>query len=104
MITSTQGKEKLSRSSLTFPPAARRMDTLNDLVAASDLISLHCALTNETIQIINADCLQHIKPGISSSSFFLLLIFFNKKILVYLLFSFTGDCVDLCRDISREYR
>ncbi|PSS04004.1 C-terminal binding protein like [Actinidia chinensis var. chinensis] len=58
-----EGKEKLSRSSLTFPPAARRMDTLNDLVAASDLISLHCALTNETIQIINADCLQHIKPG-----------------------------------------
>ncbi|PSS24263.1 C-terminal binding protein like [Actinidia chinensis var. chinensis] len=62
-ITSTQGKEKLSRSSLAFPSAARRMDTLNDLLAASDLISLHCALTNETIQIINADCLQHIKPG-----------------------------------------
>ncbi|KAK8693558.1 hypothetical protein V6N13_071136 [Hibiscus sabdariffa] len=54
---------KVSRSSITFPPAARRMDTLNDLLAASDLISLHCALTNETIQIINAECLQHIKPG-----------------------------------------
>lgn len=39
------------------------MDTLNDLLAASDLISLHCALTNETVQIINAECLQHIKPG-----------------------------------------
>ncbi|KAL0464843.1 UNVERIFIED_CONTAM: C-terminal binding protein AN [Sesamum latifolium] len=39
------------------------MDTLNDLLAASDVISLHCALTNETIQIISADCLQHIKPG-----------------------------------------
>lgn len=39
------------------------MDTLNDLLAASDLVSLHCALTNETVQIINADCLQHIKPG-----------------------------------------
>ncbi|MFS7932314.1 putative glycerate dehydrogenase [Helianthus anomalus] len=46
-----------------FPPAARRMDTLNDLLAASDLISLHCALTNDTIQILNAECLQHIKPG-----------------------------------------
>ncbi|GKD46901.1 C-terminal binding protein AN, partial [Tanacetum coccineum] len=46
-----------------FPPAARRMDTLNDLLAASDLISLHCALTNDTIQIINAECLQHVKPG-----------------------------------------
>ncbi|XP_052192374.1 C-terminal binding protein AN [Diospyros lotus] len=58
-----EGNGKLSRSSITFPPAARRMDTLNDLLAASDLISLHCALTNETVQIINADCLQHIKPG-----------------------------------------
>ncbi|KAL6982066.1 hypothetical protein U1Q18_023682 [Sarracenia purpurea var. burkii] len=58
-----EGKEKLSRSSMSFPPAARRMDTLNDLLAASDLISLHCSLVNETVQIINADCLQHIKPG-----------------------------------------
>lgn len=58
-----EGKGKVSRSSITFPPAARRMDTLNDLLAASDLISLHCALTNETVQIVNAECLQHIKPG-----------------------------------------
>lgn len=54
-----QGKGKV-----TFPSAARRMDTLNDLLAASDVISLHCAVTDETIQIINAECLQHIKPGI----------------------------------------
>ncbi|KAF2315263.1 hypothetical protein GH714_038637 [Hevea brasiliensis] len=58
-----EGKGKVSASSIRFPPAARRMDTLNDLLAASDLISLHCALTNETVQIINAECLQHIKPG-----------------------------------------
>ncbi|GFQ08869.1 c-terminal binding protein an, partial [Phtheirospermum japonicum] len=58
-----EGNGKVSRSSLRFPAAARRMDTLNDLLAASDLISLHCALSNDTIQIINADCLQHIKPG-----------------------------------------
>ncbi|KAG6402669.1 hypothetical protein SASPL_134871 [Salvia splendens] len=58
-----EGNGKISRSSLRFPAAARRMDTLNDLLAASDLISLHCALTNDTVQIINADCLQHIKPG-----------------------------------------
>lgn len=57
-----EGKGKLSRS-ITFPPAARRMDTLNDLLAASDLVSLHCTLTNETVQIISAECLQHIKPG-----------------------------------------
>lgn len=53
----------MKRSKITFPSAARRMDTLNDLLAASDLVSLHCALTNETIQILNAECLQHIKPG-----------------------------------------
>ncbi|XVE77203.1 hypothetical protein DITRI_Ditri13aG0042600 [Diplodiscus trichospermus] len=54
---------KVSRSSIKFPRAARRMDTLNDLLAASDLISLHCTLTNETLQIINTECLQHVKPG-----------------------------------------
>ncbi|XP_022147307.1 C-terminal binding protein AN [Momordica charantia] len=54
---------KVSKSTITFPSAARRMDTLNDLLAASDLISLHCALTNDTVQIINSECLQHIKPG-----------------------------------------
>ncbi|KAF7826095.1 C-terminal binding protein AN [Senna tora] len=58
-----EGQGKSGGSSINFPPAARRMDTLNDLLAASDLISLHCALTNETIQIINAECLQHVKPG-----------------------------------------
>lgn len=51
------------KGKVKFPPAARRMDTLNDLLAASDLISLHCTLTNETMQIINAECLQHVKPG-----------------------------------------
>ncbi|TKV98473.1 hypothetical protein SEVIR_9G562300v4 [Setaria viridis] len=51
------------RPSIVFPSAARRMDTLNDLLAASDLVSLHCALTNDTMHILNADCLQHIKPG-----------------------------------------
>nr|CAD1835406.1 unnamed protein product [Ananas comosus var. bracteatus] len=39
------------------------MDTLNDLLAASDLVSLHCQLTNDTMHILNAECLQHIKPG-----------------------------------------
>ncbi|RZC57148.1 hypothetical protein C5167_004451 [Papaver somniferum] len=55
--------EGKGRAPVSFPPAARRMDTLNDLLAASDLISLHCALTDETVQIINAECLQQVKPG-----------------------------------------
>ncbi|KAL6513607.1 hypothetical protein OROGR_021093 [Orobanche gracilis] len=55
-----EGNGQVCRSSLRFPAAARRMDTLNDLLAASDLISLHCALSSDTIQIISADCLCHI--------------------------------------------
>ncbi|KAF2937051.1 C-terminal binding protein AN [Oryza sativa Japonica Group] len=58
---SANGKAK--RPSIVFPSAARRMDTLNDLLAASDLVSLHCTLTNDTMHILNADCLQHVKPG-----------------------------------------
>ncbi|VAI24539.1 unnamed protein product [Triticum turgidum subsp. durum] len=54
---------KMRRPSIVFPAAARRMDTLNDLLAASDLVSLHCTLTNDTMHILNGDCLQHIKPG-----------------------------------------
>ena len=63
-FASVQGDEEQIRPS-RFPRAARRMDTLNDLLAASDVISLHCALTNDTVQILNAECLQHIKPGMS---------------------------------------
>ncbi|TVU31908.1 hypothetical protein EJB05_23613, partial [Eragrostis curvula] len=54
---------KVKRPSIVFPSAARRMDTLNDLLAASDLVSLHCALTNETTHILDAERLHHIKPG-----------------------------------------
>lgn len=57
------GKGKSRRLPSTFPPAARRMDTLNDLLAASDLVSLHCSLTDDTMHLINADRLQHLKPG-----------------------------------------
>ncbi|CAN6306053.1 unnamed protein product [Urochloa humidicola] len=54
---------KVKRPSILFPSAARRMDTLNDLLAASDLVSLHCPLTNDTTHILNTERLQHIKPG-----------------------------------------
>ncbi|EMS62771.1 C-terminal binding protein AN [Triticum urartu] len=58
-----EGVGKTKRPSIVFPSSARRMDTLNDLLAASDLVSLHCALTNDTTNIISAERLQHIKPG-----------------------------------------
>uniref|UniRef100_A0A7N1A3X0 D-isomer specific 2-hydroxyacid dehydrogenase NAD-binding domain-containing protein n=1 Tax=Kalanchoe fedtschenkoi TaxID=63787 RepID=A0A7N1A3X0_KALFE len=57
------GSGRATKSSKSFPPAARKMDTLNDLLAASDLVSLHCELTDETSQILSAECLQHTKPG-----------------------------------------
>lgn len=74
-----QEKGKVGRPSTSFPSAARRMETLNDLLAASDLISLHCALTNDTIQIINAECLQHVKPGIYIS-------IFKRFVLTYIIY------------------
>ncbi|PKA55981.1 C-terminal binding protein AN [Apostasia shenzhenica] len=58
-----KGKGISRSSSIMFPHAARRMDTLNDLLAASDLVSLHCAISEDTLHILNAECLQHIKPG-----------------------------------------
>ncbi|KAL0904219.1 hypothetical protein M5K25_026300 [Dendrobium thyrsiflorum] len=58
-----EGKGRSRHSSIAFPPAARKMDTLNDLLAASDIVSLHCVLSHDTVQILNAECLQHIKPG-----------------------------------------
>ncbi|KAI0488258.1 hypothetical protein KFK09_028085 [Dendrobium nobile] len=58
-----EGKGRSRHSSIAFPPAARKMDTLHDLLAASDIVSLHCVLSDDTLQILNAECLQHIKPG-----------------------------------------
>ncbi|THU73566.1 hypothetical protein C4D60_Mb04t24210 [Musa balbisiana] len=58
-----EAKGKSRCSPIAFPAAARRMDTLNDLLAASDLVSLHCTLSDDTMQIPNAECLQHVKPG-----------------------------------------
>uniref|UniRef100_A0A0D6QWQ4 D-isomer specific 2-hydroxyacid dehydrogenase NAD-binding domain-containing protein n=1 Tax=Araucaria cunninghamii TaxID=56994 RepID=A0A0D6QWQ4_ARACU len=70
-----QVKGRALKGRRSFPPAAKQMDTLNDLLSASDLVSLHCAATNETLQILNAETLQHIKPGafiVNSSSCHLL--------------------------------
>lgn len=78
-----KGKEKSRQTSISFPPSARRMDTLNDLLAASDLVSLHCSLSNDTVQILDAECLQHIKPG-TYNTFSLLslyaLVFFDRTV------------------------
>lgn len=38
-------------------------ETLADLLAASDIVSLHCPLTEQTRHLINAQTLQQFKPG-----------------------------------------
>jgi C-terminal binding protein len=42
----------------------KKVETLKDLLSASDMVTLHCALTNDTVQLINADSLQYIKQGL----------------------------------------
>lgn len=37
---------------------------LEELLSASDIISLHCPLTPETRHLINARSIQHMKPGV----------------------------------------
>ncbi|KAH7404850.1 hypothetical protein KP509_15G046800 [Ceratopteris richardii] len=58
-----EGKDGILHGRLNFPAAAKKVETLKELLASSDVVSLHCSLTAETIQLINADALQHIKPG-----------------------------------------
>lgn len=38
------------------------MGTPNDLLGVTDLIALHCAFTDESVQIVNAEFLQQVKP------------------------------------------
>jgi phosphoglycerate dehydrogenase-like enzyme len=52
------------QSNKVFPPGVKKVETLKDLLSASDMVTLHCALTNDTVQLINADSLQYIKQGV----------------------------------------
>ncbi|KAJ7556820.1 hypothetical protein O6H91_05G100200 [Diphasiastrum complanatum] len=49
--------------SKSFPPSVEEVDSLKELLSRSDVVSLHCSLTNDTVQLINGDTLQYIKPG-----------------------------------------
>ena len=44
-------------------PPGRRLDSLAELLATSDIVTLHCPLTDETRSMVNAAALQDIKPG-----------------------------------------
>lgn len=56
-----QGKEIQRKRA--FPAGTYKVNSLKELLSSSDIVSLHCALTNDTVQLLNADSLQHIKRG-----------------------------------------
>jgi len=45
----------------SMPSVCERTDTLNDLLSRSDVISLHCPLTDENRGMINTETLAHVK-------------------------------------------
>lgn len=47
------------------PDTGLEYTTLDELFACSDIISLHCPLTNETRHMINADSIQKMKKGVT---------------------------------------
>lgn len=53
----------LAREGSTAPVDGVRRLPLDELLATSDAISLHCPLTDATRHMINADSLAHMKPG-----------------------------------------
>ena len=46
-----------------LPAAARKVDTLTELLVISDIVSLHCRITRDTVQLINGDALRSMKSG-----------------------------------------
>ena len=51
-------------SGMEIAIGARRMKSLNDLMAISDVISVHAPSSPETIGLIDAEALSHAKPGL----------------------------------------
>lgn len=48
----------------TSPVEGGRRATLQEILAQSDMISLHCPLTDATAGLINADTIAQMKPGV----------------------------------------
>ncbi|MPM31957.1 Glyoxylate/hydroxypyruvate reductase B [bioreactor metagenome] len=50
-----------SKSSLQLPPEIKKR-TLDELFSECDIVSLHCPLTDETKELVNAERLRLMKP------------------------------------------
>lgn len=48
---------------MAFPPAIRRVETIDGLVAGADVVSIHVPLTESNAGLFGADLLQLMKPG-----------------------------------------
>ena len=57
-----QVKALTSKSANALPAGIEKAD-LEELLASSDIISLHCPLTDSTRHLINRETLQHMKPS-----------------------------------------
>ena len=53
-----------SKSSLQLPPEIKKR-TLDELFSECDIVSLHCPLTDETKELVNAERLRLMKPTVS---------------------------------------
>ncbi|CAM6085721.1 unnamed protein product [Calypogeia fissa] len=62
-LDTEEGADGNRRHRRAFPPQVKKMDSLQELLSVSDVVSLHCPLTNETVQIINAETIKFLKPG-----------------------------------------
>lgn len=52
-----------------LPVAAKEVGTLGELLAISDVVTLHCEITSDTVQLINEEALHSMKQGQQSSRF-----------------------------------
>jgi D-3-phosphoglycerate dehydrogenase len=57
------GMRVLAYDPVTAPPPGQRCDDLNELVAASDVVSLHVPLTEQTQHLADAGLISRMRPG-----------------------------------------
>lgn len=62
-ILSAMGANVLYTATSAKPDSGARFVTLDELLGSSDIVSLHCPLTGETANLIDASRISRMKPG-----------------------------------------